>query len=122
MTPGQQSILAKAINKNAAEHAELAQARVNVMMLAQAGLAKRNVSGVRSVEIADYIAGHVEQCVTEFVQRKAKGATIGPAGMKSMLEALGPNMVESALLDFDSQKAALETRRKEERQGIRRGN
>ena len=103
MTKGQQAILAQAIDKNASEHAALAQARVNVMMLAQAGLAKRNVNGIRSVEIADYIAGHVEQCVTEFVQRKAMVATIGQAGMMSMLEALGPYMVESALLDFVSQ-------------------
>ena len=118
MTKGQQAILAQAIDKNASEHAALAQARVNVMMLAQQGLAERNVRGVKSVELSDVIAGHVEQSVTEFVQRKQANATIGAAAMKTLLEALGPRMVEAALRDYDQQKAALETRRKEERQGI----
>ena len=118
MTPGQQSILAKAIDKNASEHAALAQARVNVMMLAQQGLAERNVRGVKSVEISDYIAGHVEQSVIEFVQRTRANATIGAAAMKTLLEALGPRMVEAALRDYDQQKAALQVRLKERKAGI----
>ena len=128
-TPAQVEILAKAMERTAADASDLGQARTNLMLHALTALAGKGFSGQSAVRAAAELADLTEDYVTANVQkavaksRKNLNPDIPAAVMADVLKFEGASDYVDGLIERMRTGAKARKREAAEaRQGIRRGS